>query len=324
MARNIAVRVGSLPSLSAFPDATNTGHTRWPGYTGTLTTYAGPDPLTPAQNGATYQGLAIPGLTVGTAASPVANITFRGCRFRTSWVDGWNVQVHGTNINFEYCTFEPATSQALPVTLANSYQYGVDIRGPSSVVADHCNIWGFGNAFQIEQSSQALPVTVQHCWIHDAADQAGSTYHHDGFLSNNGGPQYVTMHHNTISSAGNTNALAFQSTGTPYANLTITNNWLSGFGYTVNLADDFGASNTNITFTDNVFSTEITPAFGPFKNAWAGTAAGCLWRRNLWRVPAGAPVGNPADDGKFWLPAGGTVGNWSNPVGWASTVDYAG
>lgn len=323
MGRNIAVRIGTRPSATGWPDATNTGHTNWPSYTGSLTTYAGPDPLTPTQNGTTYQGVSFPaGLTVGTAASPVSGITFRGCRFRSSWTDGWNVQVHGTGVLFEYCTFEPANSQALPVTLANSYSYGVDVRGASSVTNRYANMWGFANAHQIEQSSQALPVVVEHCWIHDAADQAGSTYHHDGFLSNNGGPQYVTMNHNTIVSGGNTNALAFQSTGTPYANLTITNNLLGGFGYTVNLADNFGASNTNVTFTDNVFTTAgPLPAFGPFKNDWAGQAAGCLWRRNTWRYGGN---GDPAADGKFWLPNGGTVSNWNNLAGWVSTTDYTG
>lgn len=306
---------------AGFPDATNTGHTNWPSFTG-LTTYSGPDPLTPSENGNTYDQKDFPGLTVGTAGSPVANITFRGCRFRTTWTDGWNVQVHGTNIVFEYCTIEPLNDQSPPIAFVDSYQYGIDIRGASSVVADHCNIYGFGNAFQIEQSSQALPVTVRHCWIHDAADQSGSTYHHDGFLSNNGGPQYVTLHHNTISSGGNTNAIALQSTGTAYSNITLTNNLLGGFGYTVNIGDDVGLSNTNITFTDNVFTTvSPLPGFGPFKNDWAGTGNGCTWRRNLWRYGGN---GDPTADGKYWLPNAGTVSNWNNLTGWVSATDYTG
>lgn len=322
MARAYAIRIGNLPAAPTFPDATNTGWTNSPTYTGSLTTYSGPDPLTPAQNGTTYTNIAFPGLTVGTSASPVANITFRGCRFRSSWNSGWNVQVRGTNILFEYCTFEPANSQALPVTLANAYQYGIDIRGASSVTNRYANMYGWGNAHQIEQSSLALPVVVEHCWIHDAADQAGSTFHHDGFLSNNGGPQYVTLNHNTIVSGGNTNAIAFQSTGTPYSNLTMTNNLLGGFGYTVNIGDNVGASCTNITFTDNVFTTASPlPGFGPFKNDWAGIAAGSLWRRNQWRYGGN---GDPTADGKFWLPNGGVVANWNNLAGWVSASDYTG
>lgn len=308
--------------FGGFPDATTTGWTNSPTFTGSLTTYAGPDPLRTVNSNATYTNVAFNGLTVGVIGDEVSNVTFRGCRFRSSWTDGWNVQVRGTNVRFEYCTIEPFNSQALPVTLANSYSYGIDIRGASSVTADHCDIWGFANGFQIEQSSQSLPVVVQHCYIHDAADQGGSTYHHDGLLSNNGGPSYVVMNHNRIVSGGNTNALAFQSTGTPYSNLTITNNLLGGFGYTVNLSDNFGDLNTNITFTDNVFTTEIAPIFGPFKNSWPGTAAGCLWRRNTWRVPAGSG-GNAADDGKFWMPIGGVI-NIASPGSAVSASDYTG
>lgn len=319
-------QVGPTPGGSdEWPNATNTGHTHWPGFTG-LTAFGGSDPLTPAQNGSTYEGIAFEGLTIGTAANPVANITFRGCRFRSSWTDGWNIQVHGTNIRFEYCTIEPFSSQAIPVTADHSYQLGIDIRGASSVTAEYCNIYGFGNAFQIEQSSLSLPVVVQHCWIHDAADQAeelASPYHHDGFLSNNGGPQYVVLHHNTISSGGNTNAIALQSTGASYSNITITENWLAGFGYTVNIGDGFSSGNTNIVFEDNVLSTEIDSVYGPFKNSWPGTSAGCSWRRNIWRVPAGAPVGSAADDGKFWMPVGGVV-NLSSPGSAVSTTDYTG
>lgn len=312
---------GGVGESSDFPDATNTGHTNMPGFTG-LTAYSGPDPLRTANSNQTFTEKSFEGITCGVVGDETSNITFRGCRFRSSWNEGWNIQVRGTNIRFEYCTIEPLNSQAIPVTFENAYQYGIDIRGSSSVVAEYCNIWGFGNAFQIETSSQALPVTVQHCYIHDAADQGNAIFHHDGFLSNNGGPQYVTLHHNSIVSGGNTNAIALQSTGTAYSNITLTENLLGGFGYTVNIGDDVGASNTNIIFEDNVFTTvSPLPGFGPFKNAWAGTANGCSWRRNLWRYDGN---GDPTADGKYWLPNGGTVGNWNVLTGWVSATDYAG
>lgn len=305
-----------------FPDATTTGHTAWPGFT-SLTAYSGPDPIRAAGANQTIEGKSFEGITVGVDGDTTSNITFRGCRFRSSWNDGWNCRVYGsTNILFEYCTIEPLNSQAVPVTFANAYQLGIDIRATSSVTARYCNIWGFGNAFQIETSSQANPVVVEGCYIHDAADQANSVFHHDGFLSNNGGPQYVVIDGNSIVSGGNTNAIALQSTGTAYSNITITGNLLGGFGYTVNIGDDVGASNTNITFEDNVFTTvSPLPAFGPFKNAWAGTGSGCSWRRNLWRYDGN---GDPTADGKYWLPNGGAVSNWNSLASWVSTTDYAG
>lgn len=313
----------STEDATEFPDATNTGHTAWPSWGGSFTTYSGPDPIRAAGSNQTFEGYAFEGITVGVDGDSPSNVTFRGCRFRSSWNEGWNIRVYaGTNINFEYCTVEPLNSQAVPVTFANSYQYGFDIRAATSVTVDRCNIWGFGNAFQIETSSQAKPVVVTNCYIHDAADQANAVYHHDGFLSNNGGPQYVVISGNTIVSGGNTNAIALQSTGTAYSNITITGNLLGGFGYTVNIGDDVGASNTNITFEDNTFTTvSPLPGFGPFKNAWAGTGSGCSWRRNRWRYDGN---GDATADGKYWLPNGGTVGNWNNLTGWVSDTDYTG
>jgi hypothetical protein len=306
----------------SFPDEATTGHEAWPSFDG-LTAYSGPDPIRAAGANQTFEGISFEGLTVGVDGDTTSNITFRGCRFRSSWNDGWNVRVYGsTNILFEYCTIEPLNSQAVPVVLANAYQYGIDIRAASSVTARYCNIWGFGNAFQIEQSSESLPVVVEGCYIHDAADQAGATFHHDGFLSNNGGPQFVVLNGNTIISGGNTNAVALQSVGAPYDNITITGNLFGGFGYTVNIGDDEGPNCTNITFTDNVFTTASPlPNFGPYKNTWPGQASGSTWRRNRWRYGGN---GDPSADGKFWLPNGGEVTDWEDLTGWVSDTDYAG
>lgn len=314
---------GRAGQWAGFPDATNTGHTAWSGWSGSLTPYAGTDPIRAVGSNQTFEGYSFEGITVGASGDAPDNVTFRGCRFRSSWNEGWNVKVlEGTNIRFEYCTIEPLSSQAVPVTFGNSYQLGIDIRGNASVTAENCNIWGFGNAFQIETSSASFPVVVRDCYIHDAADQAGSTYHHDGFLSSNGGPTHIILDHNTIFSGGNTNAVALQSIGTPYDQITITNNLLGGFGYTVNIADQYGVNNTNIVFEDNVFTTASPlPNFGPLKITWPGLANNCSWRRNRWRYGGN---GDPAADGKYWHPYGGVVGNWNNLTEVVSTEDYTG
>lgn len=303
---------------------TNTGHTAWPGFTGSLTAYTGDDPILADGSDQTFEGYSFEGLTIGTTGDSPSNVTFRGCRFRSSWNEGWNVQVtDGTNIVFEYCTFEPLNSQAIPVTFANAYQYGVDIRGESGVTVDRCEFYGFGNGIQLEESSLAKPVQILDSYFHDAADQENAVFHHDGVLSNNGGAtvEYITIQGNTIVSGGNTNAIALQSTTDAYSNITIVGNYLSGFGYTVNIGDDEAASNTNVVFTDNVFSTEILPNFGPLKITWP-TGNGNLWRRNRWKYSGGN--GDPAADGKFWLPTGGAVADWNDLDAYTSDTDYSG
>lgn len=288
--------------LAGFPDASNTGYQAWPGYTGSLTNYTGAMPIPSSASGTTYQGLKFTGATIGTSGSAPSNVTFRGCLFEVTAPNDWNVQDYGTGTTFEYCTFRPSAVSAPPVSLSQSYQYGINHVG-SKLTARYCEFWGFGNAFQLGTSSQTNPVLIEHCYIHDAADQAGSTYHHDGVLSNNGGSgiQYVTIHHNTIVSGGNTNGIALQYDGSYYSNIGVTHNLLGGWGYTVNIGGA-ATGNTNVTFTDNTLTTLIQPVFGELYG-WAD-GSGNLWRRNKWLVPSGAAYGNPADSGKYWWPDG--------------------
>ncbi len=288
--------------LAGFPDATNTGYQAWSGYTGSLTTYTGPMPIPSSDTGTTFQGLKFTGATIGVPGDAPSNVTFRGCLFEITAVNDWNVQDYGNGTTFEYCTFRPAAVSAPPVTLAQSYQYGINHVG-TKLTARRCEFWGFGNAFQLGVSSQANPVLIEDCYIHDAADQAGSTYHHDGVLSNDGGAgiQYVTIRRNTIVSGGNTNGIALQFDGNYYSNISVVGNLLGGWGYTVNIGGG-ATGNANVTFTDNVLTTLIQPVFGELYGWQDGN--GNTWRRNRWRVPAGAAYGSPADDGKYWWPDG--------------------
>lgn len=289
-------------ALAGFPDATNTGFAAWPGYTGSLTTYSGPMPIPAAASGTTYQGLRFTGATVGVPGSFPTGVTFRGCLFEITDPNDWNVQDYGTSTTFEYCTFRPAAVAAPPVSLAQSYQYGINHVGLSLTVR-RCEFWGFGNGIQLGVSTQTNPVLVEDSYFHDCADQAGSTYHHDGILSNDGGTQmrYITIRRNTIVSGGNTNGIALQYDGNYYSNITVVGNLLGGFGYTVNIGGA-ATGNSNVVFTDNTLTTAIEPVFGELYG-WAD-GNGNTWRRNRWRVPAGAAYGSPADDGKFWWPDG--------------------
>lgn len=298
--------------MGGFPDATNTGFQAWPGYTGSLTTYTGPNPIT--TNGTTVEGMHFTGETsIGTAANRPTGVTFRGCLFELTLPQMPNVQDYGTGTTFEFCTFRPSAVAAPPVTMAQSYQFGINHSG-LGLVARRCEFWGFGNAIQLDVSSNAThPVTIEYCYMHDAADQAGSDYHHDGILSSNGGPNvsHITIRGNTIISGGNTNGIALQvDPGSPayYSDITVTGNLVGGWGATVNLGGN-GTGNTNVIFTDNTLTTLIAPLFRELYG-WSD-GSGNLWRRNRWYVPPGAQYGNPADSGKYWTPAGVSTTDWT-------------
>ena len=83
---------------------------------------------------------------------------------------------------------------------------------------------------------------------------------------------------------------------------TVTNNLFGGFGYTVNFDTDSGGAASNITFTDNTYTTALAPQYGPLFNTSGVLSTGSLWRRNKWLVPAGAQWGLPQHDGYFWMP----------------------
>lgn len=297
--------------IGGFPDATNTGHLAWPGFTG-LTAYSGANPIT--TDGAVITGKHVTEeLSIGTAATRPTGVTFRGCLFEVTAPNFPNVQDYGTNTTFEYCTFRPSAVAAPPVSFAQSYQFGINHSGVG-LVARRCHFWGFGNAIQLDQSSNVTnPVTIEYNYMHDAADQANDTYHHDGILSSNGGAgiSHITIRGNTIVSGGNTNAIALQvDPGSPayYSNITVTGNLVGGFGATVNVGGN-GTGNTNVVFTDNTLTTLIQPLF--FELYGWSDGNGNLWRRNRWLVPPGAAYGSPADSGKFWTPAGVSTTDWT-------------
>jgi hypothetical protein len=156
-------------------------------------------------------------------------------------------------------------------------------------------MWGFANAITLDHSTESEPVIIRDSWFHDARDD-GDEDHTDGpgQIGGAGAMSFVVIDHNTIESAGNTNALAFQYG--PYSDFTVTDNWLGGFGYTVFIAE-IGAAPTRITFTGNTFSTRIPAVFGPVYpvNFWTGHSN--LWRNNHWSS-------SDANNGKFWNPDG--------------------
>ncbi|NUP53862.1 MAG: hypothetical protein HOW97_42065 [Catenulispora sp.] len=278
-----------------WPNASNTGYLHAPGYPGKLTTFTGT-----LQSNHTYKYMYFPGETfVGNWDGGLQNVTFIGCLFAGDKVDDATVAVYSDNVTFDYSTFAPLNVKTPPVAHNASSQYAIDQRRAGRLTVDHSDLWGFANGIEMGWSTSAKPFTVRNSWFHDARADGG-TDHTDAILSSDGGPAFMVIDHNTIASIGNTNGLAFQHSDAYYTDITVTNNYFTGFGYTVNIGGD-GKGNQRITFTGNTFGTDLKPVFGPLYG-WGGTAT--VWRANKWHVAPGGYDKNSADDGKYWWPDG--------------------
>lgn len=228
----------------------------------------------------------------------VAGVIFRGCEFRQTDPNFFVMRLDGTDTLFEDCRWRPDTTSTTPVTFAQSYQQGIKMFTGLGLTVRRSEFWGFGNAIEFGggNASAIHPITIEECWMHDAADQANATYHHDGILSSDG-VSYVNVRRCKIASGGNTNAIAFQTPagGTAWSNLILQNNQFGGFGYTVNLGDDIPSN--NVTFTGNEFTrSPVDPVYGPFKNNWAAFTGTNVWSGNT-----------KASDGLYWWPGDGTT-----------------
>ncbi len=303
---------GAAPDVgapSAWPDGTNTGYTHAPGYPGSLTPWGGGA----IESGQTYELIDFPGgVDVGSMASHVTGVTFRGCRFHGTAVGAKLVGLYGDDITFDYCSFEPDVA-APPVAYDQSYQYGLAGNGGyytqiEQLTVMHSDFWGFGNAIDCQGSTQTKPHVFRDNWIHDASADGGALYHTDGIGAESGAGtgSYVVIDHNTIESLGNTNGVAYQA-GT-YDHFTITNNLFGGFGYTVALLGNAPGN----TITGNTFSTRLPIGYGPLYPVDFWTTPGSTWHDNYWKVPPGAAWGDPAHDGWFWIPADAENGGTSD------------
>lgn len=315
--RGAAVTIDGGPDdpTSGRPGPTNTGYLNATGYPGSLTT--GPDTI--ASN-TTYEFMEFAdGTFIGSSENPVSNVTFFGCRFVA--VGDVNAALFGDNITFRYCSFEPGGTSTTPVSYTDGYQYGIVASGSynsfvEQLTVENCDMWGFANGIDAYGSTQAKPHVFRNNWLHDPRDDNDGVDHTDGIgnMSGSGSSHYVVIDNNVIEGIANTNAIAYQ--GGTYDHMTLTNNLFGGYGYTLSVY----ASVTNLTFTDNVFSTKYECVFGPLREDWT-SYSGTVWQRNKWMVPAGAAWGSPTNDGKFWMPVAGESDNDST---FTSSTDYAG
>ncbi|GAM18832.1 hypothetical protein SAMD00019534_020070 [Acytostelium subglobosum LB1] len=300
----------SVINAGLWPDETNTGYKKSPGYPGSLVSTC---PSTVVSNSVYKYCNYINGLYIGSSSQTVTNITFIGCRFASNAVDDANVAVYGSAITFNYCTFEPKTT--VEPTWSNptarikrtlSYQYGIDQRAAGPLTVDHCDMWGFANGIQIGYSDLAGPLTIRHSWFHNLRQDGGGVDHTDALLENYGGLSHMVIDHNTITGVGNTNGLGLQGDDA-YQYISITNNYFSGYAYMLNLGGHTLSS--NMVFTGNVWGAEIKPGWGPVYDSVAFEVPNIStlnnqWQNNTIRVGAATPstwmaTGN---NGLYWWP----------------------
>jgi hypothetical protein len=316
---------------AGFPDGTNTGYTRAPGYPGTLT------PASSVASNTTYNFRVFNG-----ADFTASNVTFNGCLFESNETGasglGANVMLRGgTNITFNYCSFTPLRSivtappnaawpsagaakavsgssgyAAYMIGGLQGYQYGVRISDPvGNVTIDHCDIWGFGNSIDIHNNGQT---NITNCWIHDAANGDAVGYHHDGpgYLDGTVSTvKNVLVQNCTIASLGNTNAIAFQD-AKPYQNIVVDGCYISGFNATIDMCHSVSAS-TGIKFINNIVGTDVRwiarPIYTDSRGMFSGTHTTNQWQNNTFFVrPGTSPASGSdlpwtsGDNGKYVLP----------------------
>jgi len=322
------------PPPGAFPGQAGNpvGFAAAPGYPGSLTPWPGGG----FTAGSTYKYFLFDNKTGSGTNVNAAGVTFIGCYFGNSSGNGSQAIIttsSGVNPTFQYCTYAPSPSvmggsfPPLPpggggyTTWPSSttsyidgslgYQYGPCGTGAStnsSITHDHCDMWGWANCCLFAHMNGTFTVTITDCWIHDTRNPSTYGDHTDGIgdIESSAGDSVhnVVINHCTIASLGNTQALAFQMQSTDaMTNVSVTNNYVAGFGNTINIGNVSGftpSPYTGIVFTGNVIGTapakEGTDLYSHNSAPFNISGSGNKWRNNTY---SGGP-----NDGKFLWPDG--------------------
>ena len=297
----------SNPSPAGYPSSANTGFMNAPGYKGTLTNCANYT----IESNTTYQFCDFPqGIAIGSEQTHPVNVKFIGCRFASNNVEDADVADYGGNITFAYSTFEPNTEpiNAEPISptttsisATDAYEYGIDQRYTGTLTIDHSDFWGFSDAVEFGTSSASAPLTISNSWIHNPSLDPTHAQHVDGILDNNGGTSYIFIQHNTIVGNGNTQAIALQGS-VPYSYVQITNNYVSGFGYTISIGTY--THGNHITFSGNVLGSDLQPNWGfVYPNGEFTTSGlGNIWQNNKFYVVPGTSWLGAKNSNLYWWP----------------------
>lgn len=253
-ATGVFVAAPAATSSSTYPDTTNTGYA----YTGvTLTAYTGSLTITVA--GTTIDSKDITGCVVNQAANVVIKRSFiHGCtgnyvidNFATSTTGGTNLLVEDTTI------------------ICNNVPGGIAETGisDSSFTARRVDITKCENGiFAENDDSASYTVLIIDSYIHDMQCYGGGDPHIDGVQLQDGG-RNITMQHNRIygscdgATAGQHGNSAIFYSGNMH-NVVLTDNILSGGGYTLycnQLARGAGSGNS---YTNNKFYTLFLATIG--------------------------------------------------------------
>jgi hypothetical protein len=251
-----------------------------------------------------------------------SHILFLGDRFQSNDVQGGNIGVTGSYIYFLYDSVVPLasfytsppgyttwpsagagantttqTSGVNSVAGSEGYEYGINLAsstGPFWI--DHNDIWGFGNAINLNSGS-TQPVVVTSNWIHDAAYAGTEGYHTDvcpGYLNGATAPSNVTVIGNVCASLGSNEAMPFQAATGGYQNMYVAENFLAG-QTTIVWCHPGSVQCTNSYLYGNQFST-IIMNYGTVYDNGATIGSGSEWACNTIDVTSGT--------------------NWTNLDGW--------
>ena len=211
-----------VPS-SGFPDATNTGVPL-----GAALTPSGS--ITISTAGAVVSGLDITGEVVITAP----NVTLRNCKVRATTFVG--IYVTGSGALIENC-------EVMSV-YANGSTKGIwfDDTATGSTVRK-CNIHDVEDGVYV--STRNIAVTDN--YIHDL-NSTGFDPHYDGIQLHGGVTSDVTIHHNSVVVALDSNSAITMGT---VQNVLIDGNRLSGGGYTIHVDGRFGEGTVSRVFITN-------------------------------------------------------------------------
>jgi len=345
-------------TVSAFPDATNTGYTNAPGYPGFLTPAVQSDIV--ANTTYYYRDFDAGSGSIGI---DVNNCVFIGCRFQSNNItDGSAVQIgnyfttpHPSGTQFIYCTISPRVavvtappggmqwpcsgvgasadnSSSYQISGTQGYQFAMRMYG-TGVTMLNCDIWGFANGPDFPGAGGVMPgpSLIKDCWIHDARDPAAFEDHTDGLGYTDGSsepPQNVTIDHCTIASFANTNAIAFQYIhGGKYDNVVVKNCLFTGFNQCTDMGGDGTApseiqpSMQNCSFLDNTYTSHIQMLLNFTRyNIPNFSEASNVWRGNRFQFIPG--TSRYASFVPAWTSA--DDGKYVWPDGSLNATDYVG
>lgn len=232
-------------------------------------------------NGTVVQGLDVGGNVMIEAN----NVTIEDVRILEEG-DSWGVGLqHTSNATISHCEIYSDVASG-----PNRLEVGVkDIYGDAvGTTIEYTNIWHTSTGIQLSAG------VVEDNYIHDMGYTDGD--HLNGFTSNAGRPQGLTVDHNTIlDQMDQTDAISlFEDFGAQF-DAVIENNLIAGGSYTLYAGANTGGQATyNIRVIDNRFSRvyyRTGGVFGPVA-AYDPGGSGNVWQGNVWD-DTGATLNHP-------------------------------